>query len=76
MAGEATRARIERIVGDDRNPACGEIADEIAALKTKLRDRTRDLITWIQIAVGPSDPITVVLAAKRRVEELKKELDE
>ena len=49
---------------------------EIAALEAKLRQRTRDLITWIQISVGPSDPITVVLAAKRRVEELEKELDE
>lgn len=56
--------------------ALAERDAEIAALKAKLRDRTRDLITWIQIAVVPSDPITVVLAARRKIEELEKELDE
>lgn len=56
--------------------ALAERDAEIAALRTKLRDRTRDLITWIQIAVVPSDPITVALAARRKIEELEKELDE
>ena len=56
--------------------ALAERDAEIAALKTKVRDRTRELITWIQISVGPQDGAQAVLASKRRIEELKKELDE
>lgn len=49
-------------------------AARIAELEAKGRVRTRELITWIQIAVCPQDGVQTVLAAKRRVEELEKEL--
>jgi len=41
----------------------------------KDRARIRELITWIEIAVGPKDGMMANLAAKSKIEALKKELE-
>jgi len=42
----------------------------------KDRARIRELITWIEIAVGPKDGVMANLAAKAKIDELQKELDQ
>lgn len=51
-------------------------AAKIAELEAKGRVRTRELITWIQVSVGPHEGMLTNLAAKRKIEELEKELAE
>lgn len=51
-------------------------AAKIAELEAKDKARTRDLITWIEIAVGPKDGMMANLAAKAKIDELQKELDQ
>lgn len=50
-------------------------AARIAELEGKDKTRTRELITWIEIAVGPKDGMTANLAAKAKIETLQKELE-
>jgi len=47
----------------------------IAELEAKDKTRTRELITWIQIAAGPKDGMMANLAAKAKIEALKRELE-
>lgn len=54
----------------------GDSRRRIAELESKDKARIRELITWIQIAVGPKDGMMAGLAAKAKIEALHKELEE